>query len=181
MMRLLIVCLTVASVSCDSSSDPVVPLYQTCAVTAECVREAEGCLPYGPGFDGIERSVCSISCTDNSDCPGNANCADPGGGLAPLCLAPSTSLYGPCVFTAECASEAEACLPYGPDFDGNDRSICSVPCTDNSDCPAGGVCFDPDGDLPPLCLQPCTRGCTDCCEEGLTCRQNLPPEPLCRP
>lgn len=94
---------------------------------------------------------------------------------------PAVELFDICQVTAECVLEAEGCLPYGPDLGGNPRSFCSVACTDNSDCPGDGVCFAPEGDVAPLCLQPCTQGCTDCCPEGLTCRVNLPPEPLCRP
>ena len=91
-------------------------------------------------------------------------------------------LYGICLVTAECVREAEACLRFGPDFVGAQFSLCSMACEDDNDCPYDGHCFTPTQEgIPKLCVARCTQACEDCCEEGLTCRVNLAPEPLCRP
>lgn len=91
-------------------------------------------------------------------------------------------LYGICEVTVECFREAEACLRFGPDFVGSQFSLCSSACEDDRDCLGDAHCFTPTEEgIPKLCVKRCTAACEDCCDEGLTCRVNLGPEPLCRP
>lgn len=95
---------------------------------------------------------------------------------------PPVPLFGICEVTVECVREAEACLRFGPDFVGAQFSLCSSSCEDDSDCSDGAHCFTPtEAGIPKLCVARCTRATEDICDEGLTCRVNLGPEPLCRP
>ena len=107
-----------------------------------------------------------------------ASCLNVGGGVAD----PVVPLHGICDVTAECVREADACLRFGPDFVGAQFSLCSHECESDADCTGGAHCFTPtEAGIAKLCVARCSQGCVDCCDEGLTCRVNLGPEPLCRP
>jgi hypothetical protein len=58
------------AVACQGSG---IPLYETCGTGADCEDAADDCYTVA-WEDGRDGTMCSLSCADHSDCPGNSAC-----------------------------------------------------------------------------------------------------------
>ncbi|NOY90195.1 MAG: hypothetical protein GXP55_03220 [Deltaproteobacteria bacterium] len=130
----------------------------------------------------IPGNVCFPGCTDNSDCPGTAEC-DPTGGFggAGSCFDPSASIGDACTDDAQCQSGG-FCL--GEDFAGWPAGACiGFGCdpTAGTGCDADAVCIPGGGGGGGACVIACTAGSD--CRGAYTCKASseFPDRSFCQP
>jgi len=102
-------------------------------------------------------------------CGGPAPASDAGGTDAGP---PPSTLYGPCVTSAQCPGAGAVCRT-----DGYPRGYCTVPCDDRTPCEAYGIhnhCAQRAGESRAYCELRCLNG-IDCVRSGYTCAGELPP------
>ena len=156
-----------------------------CMVLAGCNSlgggDSDGSKPSGKSGDGICRSNCPKSCSDDNECDTAKGqmCCDFGGG-ATACTEPQACPRF-CAEDSECNSEkGEACCVVSL---ATDSKVCTKPqscvhfCAKNADCSEDEVCCT--SFVQPICVAPekCPVACgasADCMtEEGQVCCKNL--------
>ncbi len=64
--------LWLAASGCVQSSDHTSPLYEGCSANSDCTTDAEAC--FRIAYSAGNGKMCSLHCTTDADCPGDARC-----------------------------------------------------------------------------------------------------------
>jgi hypothetical protein len=123
----------------SSGTTSAIPFCQTCTSDTQCGTGGR-CMVHLVG--DISEQVCTRECASDADCPGGYSCSDVSDLALRICLPEAGSCAAITHFQdgSSCQTDADCGLP-GVTEDGLCvNHVCTVPCTDDSQCPSGSAC-----------------------------------------